>query len=55
MQNLDKNKLPKVLMMENVKSILNKEFKTDLDSWIEELSKLGYETTLPFCVNSSDV
>ena len=54
-KNLDKNKLPKILMMENVKAILNKEFKPDLDSWIEELGKLWYETTLPFKVNSSDV
>ncbi len=52
---LDKNKLPKVLMMENVKAILNKEFKPDLDWWIEELTKLWYKTTLPFKVNSSDV
>lgn len=55
MKNLDKNKLPKVLMMENVKAILNKEFKSDLDSWIKELNKLWYETTLPFQVNSADV
>lgn len=54
-KNLDKNKLPKVLMMENVKAILNKEFKPDLDSWIKELWNLWYKTTLPFCVNSSDV
>ena len=55
MKELDPNKLPKILMMENVKAILNKEFKPDLDSWIEELSKLWYKTTQPFQVNSADV
>jgi DNA (cytosine-5)-methyltransferase 1 len=54
-KNLDKDKLPKVLMMENVKAILNKEFKSDLDWWIEELKNLWYESTKPFIVNSSDV
>ena len=52
---IDKNKLPKVLMMENVKAILNKEFKPDLDWWIEELWKLWYKTTLPFQLNSADI
>ena len=55
MKDLDKDKLPKVLMMENVKAILNKEFKSDLDWWIEELKNLWYESTKPFIVNSSDV
>ena len=55
MKKLDKSKLPKVLMMENVKAILNEQFKPDLDWWIKELEKLWYETTLPFKVNSSDV
>jgi len=31
MKKLDKSKLPKVLMMENVKAILNEQFKPDLD------------------------
>ena len=52
---INKNQLPKVLMMENVKAILNKEFKPDLDLWILELEKLWYKTTKPFVVNSSDV
>ena len=52
---LDKSKLPKVLMMENVKAILNKEFSEDLNWWIEELEKLWYKSTKPFIVNSSDV
>jgi len=55
MKEIDKNKLPKVLMMENVKAILNEQFKPDLDWWIKELEKLWYKSTLPFCVNSSDV
>jgi len=52
---LDKSKLPKVLMMENVKAILNREFSEDLNWWIEELEKLWYKSTKPFIVNSSDV
>lgn len=52
---IDKSKLPKVLMMENVKAILNKEFKPDLDLWIKELEELWYKTTKPFVINSSDV
>jgi len=31
MKNIDPTKLPKVLMMENVKAILNEQFKPDLD------------------------
>ena len=54
-KSLDKNKLPKVLMMENVKAILNEQFKTDLDWWIEELKNLWYKSTKPFIVNSADV
>jgi DNA (cytosine-5)-methyltransferase 1 len=52
---IDKTKLPKILMMENVKAILNEEFKTDLNLWVLELEKLWYKTTKPFVVNSSDV
>ena len=55
MKNLDKNKLPKILMMENVKAILNEQFKPDLEWWIEELKNLWYESTEPFIVNSADV
>lgn len=54
-KSLDPKKLPKVLMMENVKAILNEQFKPDLDWWIEELKNLWYESTEPFIVNSSDV
>ena len=48
-------KLPKYLMMENVKAILNKEFAPDLQEWKEELTKLWYESTDAFVVNASDV
>jgi site-specific DNA-cytosine methylase len=41
--------------MENVKAILNNEFSKDLESWIQELSKIGYTSTTPFVVNASDV
>jgi len=55
MYKIDKKKLPKFLMMENVKAILNKDFKQDLDLWIEQLEKLWYKSTKPFIVNSSDL
>ncbi|MDD3794021.1 MAG: DNA cytosine methyltransferase [Candidatus Gracilibacteria bacterium] len=51
----DKKYLPKVLLMENVKAILNEAFKTDLDEWIFELEKMGYKSTKPFIVNSADL
>lgn len=51
----DKKSLPKVLMMENVKAILNKNFSEDLNSWILELEKLGYKSTFPFSVNSGKI
>lgn len=51
----DKKSLPKVLMMENVKAILNKNFSKDLNSWILELEKLGYKSTFPFPVNSAKI
>ncbi|MDQ7010040.1 MAG: DNA (cytosine-5-)-methyltransferase, partial [Candidatus Gracilibacteria bacterium] len=54
-KSLDKSRLPKVLMMENVKAILNEEFKSDLDLWINELEKIGYKNTKPFIINSSNV
>lgn len=49
---LDKKSLPKVLMMENVKALLNKNFKEDLNLWIKELEKIWYKSTYPFIVNS---
>ncbi len=50
-----KERLPKVLLMENVKAILNKEFSKDLDLWIAQLEKLWYKSSKPFIVNSSDI
>lgn len=52
---INPSKLPKYLMMENVKAILNKEFAPDLAEWKKELSKLGYSSTEAFVVNASDV
>ncbi len=52
---INPSKLPKYLMMENVKAILNKEFAPDLQEWKDELKKLGYESTDAFVVNASDV
>ena len=52
---LDKNSLPKILMMENVKAILNKQFENDLNWWIKELKKLWYKSTKPFIVDASEV
>jgi len=52
---INKTKLPKFLMMENVTAILNKNFKEDLNSWIKELELLWYKNTKPFIVNSWDL
>ena len=54
-KNIDKNKLPKMLLMENVKALLNKEFKNDLKNWIKTLEKLWYKSTIPFIINSADL
>lgn len=48
----DKKSLPKILMMENVKAILNPNFKEDLEKWILELEKLWYKSNYPFVINS---
>jgi len=50
---IDKKSLPKVLVMENVKALITKKFKSDLNSWIKELNNLWYITTKPFIINSS--
>lgn len=47
--------LPKVLLMENVKALLNENFKQDLDEWIKELEALWYISTKPFVINASDL
>lgn len=51
---INPKKLPKVLMMENVKALLNKIFKDDLNNWLWELEKLWYKSNFPFVVNSSN-
>lgn len=55
MYSIDKTKMPKFLLMENVKAILNKNFKKDLDDWIKRLEELGYKNSKPFIVNAKDV
>lgn len=54
-KNTDKKSLPKILMMENVKAILNRNFKGDLDLWINELNNLWYKSTKPFVINAKDL
>lgn len=38
----DNGTLPKFLLMENVKNLVNKKFRKDFDAWLERLSNLGY-------------
>ena len=38
-------KLPKVLVMENVKNLISKRFKGSFENWIAYLETLGYKTT----------
>lgn len=38
----EKGTLPKYLLLENVKNLVSKKFKTDFDSWLSFLSSLGY-------------
>lgn len=52
---VDKTKLPKVLMMENVKALLNDIFKEDLNLWIKELEALWYKSTETFIINSANL
>lgn len=51
----DKTKLPKVLLMENVKALLQENFKKDLDLWIDKLETLWYCSNKPFIINSNDL
>lgn len=37
-----KGTLPKYLLLENVKNLVSKKFKTDFDKWLDFLSELGY-------------
>jgi len=41
----ERERLPEVLLMENVDAILNKENKPHLDRFIAKLNRLGYETS----------
>lgn len=38
------NELPKYLMLENVKNLVGKQFKSQFDEWIAWLDNLGYNT-----------
>lgn len=38
------NTLPKYLMLENVKNLVGKKFKSQFDDWLKRLSDLGYNT-----------
>ncbi len=40
------SKLPQVLIMENVKSLLSEQFKDDLQEWKDKLESLGYSNFL---------
>jgi len=40
MKEIDSTKLPKVLLMENVKAIIGKNFKEDLNEWVLELENI---------------
>ena len=37
------NELPKYLIMENVKNLISKKFKSDFEGWLEWLDDLGYD------------
>lgn len=39
---LEKGTLPKYLLLENVKNLVNKKFKADFDKWLDFLAELGY-------------
>ena len=38
----EKGTLPKYLLLENVKNLVSKKFKSDFDKWLEFLAELGY-------------
>ena len=40
----EKNQLPDVLLLENVKNLVGKNHKKDFDIWLEKLNNLGYHT-----------
>ncbi|MFV8470493.1 DNA (cytosine-5-)-methyltransferase N-terminal subunit [Mycoplasma sp. SK928A] len=49
----NKDRLPKVLLLENVKTLASSKFKSAFDEWINTLDQLGYETAYKV-VNSVD-
>ena len=55
MKEIDSTKLPKVLLMENVKAIIGKNFKEDLNEWVLELENIWYVSSKPFILNSSKI
>lgn len=40
----DEGKLPKYLLLENVKNLVGKKFKSQFDNWLFYLDQLGYDT-----------
>ena len=52
MQSINK-KLPKYLLLENVKAIINKKHFNDFNLWLKKLEKFGYESKY-YVLNSAD-
>ena len=50
----EENRLPKYLLMENVKAILAESNKKDLDCWLEFLESLGYKNYKPLVLSGID-
>ena len=40
----EKNELPKYLLLENVKNLVGKKFKSQFDAWVKWLDSIGYNT-----------
>ena len=49
-----KSSLPRILLMENVSSLLAKRHKGNFDYWINSLNKMGYSINEYFIMNSKD-
>ncbi|WP_347277222.1 DNA (cytosine-5-)-methyltransferase [Mycoplasma phocimorsus] len=49
----NKERLPKVLLLENVKALVSNKFIDDFKSWIKQLDELGYKTVYRI-INSTD-
>ncbi len=50
---IDKNHLPKYLLLENVKAIINDKHLQTFQGWINRLEELGYETKY-YCLNAAN-